>query len=110
MTTGSAQGVINTKSVAELSMPFAPIAEQELGWILDLTQSFPAHLEETHFLGRSEAIFPDAEDAESVGAISLQLENAIDQVFEEPRSGDAAVLGDMTDEQEGELLTAGEGE
>ncbi len=67
------------------------------------------HLEDTDLLGRAEAVLLRAEDADGPVAVALECEHGIDEVLERLGSGQAAVLGDLADEDDGRARGAGEG-
>ena len=56
------------------------------------------HLEDAELVRRAEAILGRAEDAVLVVAIALELEHAVDEMLEDTRSGDRAVLRHVTDQ------------
>ena len=66
----------------------------------DLGEAGPGHLEHADLVGRPEAVLHGPQDAEMVGAITLEARHGVDHVFHDARTGDLPVLGDMADEDQ----------
>ena len=69
--------------------------EQGSAGVLDALQTFAGHLEDAHFVGRAEAVFHRAKDAHLPALGAFEVEDGIDEVFEQPRPGDLTTLGDV---------------
>ena len=61
-----------------------------------------AHLEDAHFLHGAEAVLDGAEDLEVLGALALEIEDGIHDVFEHFGPRERAFFGDVPDEEEGD--------
>ena len=60
------------------------------------------HLEDAELVRRAEPVLGCPQDAMLAIAVALELEDAVDQVLEDARPGDGAVLRDVTDEEDGD--------
>ena len=61
-----------------------------------------AHLKDAHLLHGAEAVLDGAEDLEVLGALALEIENGIHDVFEHFGPRERALLGDVPNEEEGD--------
>ena len=75
--------------------------EEHSGWILNLHKAVLAHLEYTDLERSTEAVFDARQDAVAVIRVALELEHDIDDVFQNLRAGNRAVLGDVADDEDG---------
>ena len=66
------------------------------------------HLEDADLVGRPEAVLDRAQDAQEAVAVALELQHGVDQVLEHPRPGDRAVLGDVADQHDGDVVAFGQ--
>jgi hypothetical protein len=64
-------------------------------------------VEAADLVGRAVTVLHGAQQAQAGMAFALELADDVDQVFEQPRSGDRAVLGHMAHEQGGHALELG---
>lgn len=78
----------------------AAAAEEHGGRVVDLDEAALAHVEEAELTGGSEAVLDAAQDAEGVVAVTLERAHDIDEVLEDARAREAAVLGHVADEDE----------
>lgn len=78
------------------------LGEEELGGVFDFAQSVGCHFVDAEFGGGAEAVFDGAEDAVHVLAVAFELQDGVDDVFEDFRSGDVAVFVDVSDEDDGD--------
>src|SRR4029450_13737692 len=76
-----------------------PGGPEDLRWVRHALEPSAGHLEDAQLVRRAEAVLDGTQDAMRVVAIALELEHAVDQVLEDARAGDGAVLGDVTDEK-----------
>src|SRR5919197_73216 len=70
------------------------------GGIGDRLKPGPRHLEDADLVNRTKAIFYRAQNARIERRLAFEVESRIDAVLERLGSGDAAALGDVTDEQD----------
>jgi hypothetical protein len=63
----------------------------------------PAHLEHAGLVGRAEAVLERAQRAVGPLPLALELQHAVDEVLEHARAGQRALLGDVADEQHGDV-------
>src|SRR6187200_2962568 len=76
-------------------------AAEELGRILDSLQARARHLEDAELVRRPEPVFHRAKDAVRAVAVALEVQDAVDEVLEDPRSRDVPVLRHVPDEERG---------
>ena len=74
------------------------LGQVEAGRVLDRLEPGLAHLEEAGLVGRAEAVLGGAQDAVGAQVVALEGEDAVDQVLERARAGEAAVLGHLPHE------------
>ena len=87
----------------------AAISEEQLGRIGHTGEPGPGHLEQPELVGRAEAVLDGAQHAQRVVAVALEREHGVDDVLEHSRAGERAVLGDVTDEDDGDTAPLGLG-
>jgi hypothetical protein len=68
--------------------------------VADLFEPVLAHREEAQLIDRAEAVLGRPQHAVATAGIALEIQHRIDQVLEQLRPGDAAVLGDVADEDD----------
>ena len=66
------------------------------------------HLEDADLVGRPEAVFDRAQDAEVVARVALERHHRVDHVLDDARPGDLAVLGDVPHQNDGRAVGLGE--
>ena len=71
-------------------------------------EAVAGHLEDAELVGRAEAVLHGAQRAEEAVAVALELEHRVDHVLEDARPGDGALLGHVTDEEDGRAGLLGE--
>ena len=81
---------------------------EDLGRIGDPDEPVRGHLEDAELVRRAEPVLGCPQDAMLAIAVALELEDAVDQVLEDARPGDGAVLRDVTDEEDGHSLLLGD--
>ena len=86
------------------------LGQKQLGRVADLAQTLAAHLVDAEFRGAPEAVLDAAEDAVHVMLVALELQHGIDDVLQDFRAGDAALLIDVADEQDGHPVFLGKTE
>src|SRR5215211_2888602 len=74
-------------------------AAEELGRVDDPVEPFGGHLEHADLVRRAEAVLDGAQNAVLAVAIAFELEHAVDEVLEDTRPRDGAVLRHVTDEE-----------
>ncbi len=87
-------------TTAEPGNAGAPVGEEHRRRIGNRDEAGADHLEQPEFVRRAEAVLDRAEQAERMVAIALELEHRVDDVFEDARAGEVAVLGDVADEHD----------
>ena len=55
-------------------------------------------LEAADLVGRAEAVLDRADQPQRRVPVALEVQHHVDEVLEQPRAGDRAVLGDVADE------------
>src|SRR5215813_784878 len=78
------------------------LGQKERGWIRDLHQAASLHLEHANFIGRAEAVLVSPEDAERMSPISLEVQNSVDHVLQNPWSRNCAFFGHVPDQEGGD--------
>ena len=73
------------------------MGEQDLRRVADLDQPFVFHLEDTDLESGSETVLDAAQNAIYVVVVAFELQYDINDVFQNFRPGDDAVLGDVSD-------------
>ena len=86
------------------------LGQKQLGGVADLAQTLAAHLINSEFRGAPEAVLDAAQDAVHVMLVALELQHGIDDVLQDFRAGDAALLVDVADEQDGRPVLFGKAE
>ena len=80
----------------------ARFGEEERGIVAHAQNAAIAHLEDAHFLHGAEAVLDGAEDLEVLGALALEIEDGVHDVFEHFGPRERAFFGDVPDEEEGD--------
>src|SRR5206468_7210308 len=62
------------------------------GWIAHADESGTGHLEDAELVRRAEAVLRRAQDPVRAIPVALELEDAVDEMLEDPRARDGAVL------------------
>ena len=75
-----------------------------LGGILHGAQTRLAHLVDAQLGGAAEAVLLSAQDAVHVVLVAVELQHHVHRVFEHLGPSDAALLGDMADDDDGHAL------
>ena len=81
----------------------ARLSDEPGGGIDHLHQSALAHLEDADLAGRSEAVLQRSHGAEGSLALALEMEHAVDQVLQGTRTRQRALLGDVADQDQGDV-------
>ena len=79
---------------------FRGAREEDRRRVLHFLQSRAAHGEEAELVGRAEAVLGGAHDAVAAARLALEIQHGVDQVLEQPRTGDRALLGDVADDDD----------
>ena len=81
------------------------IARQEnRRWIAHFAKPRFRHRKHTHFTRSAKPVFHRANQRVSTRRIILEIEDCVDHVFDHPRPGNRAFLGDMTDQENGHIV------
>src|SRR5258705_69180 len=97
-TSGLECGTIARVKPSRAARTRTSIGEEQRGGILHTEEPAPGHLEQTELLGGSEPVLHDLEQPQRVVAITLEGEDGIDDVLEDPRPGQRPLLGDVADQ------------
>ena len=82
--------------------PKVALREEELGRDSATSpQAGSGQLEDADFIGRTEAVFHRAQDAELMRAFAFEGQHGIDHMFDDTGAGDLSVFGDVADEDDG---------
>jgi hypothetical protein len=82
----------------------AALLEEHLRRIGDLAKSVLGHLEDADLVGGSETVLRRSQDAEGVETFALEVEDGVDDVLEDARPRDRALLRDVADEEDRDVL------
>jgi hypothetical protein len=85
-----------------------PFGQEQFGRIADLGQPGVFHLENTELIRRSESIFHRSKHAMPVALFPLEIQDGIDDVFQEARPRDRTVLGHVTNDKNRDAASLGE--
>src|SRR5207253_939340 len=69
------------------------------------TQAALPHFEHADLVGRAEPVLRPAQDAEGVEALALEIEDRVDDVLQDPRPRDVALLRHVTHEEDRDVVT-----
>ena len=76
-----------------------PLHQKNFRRIGDFFQAGFFHFENADLVGRAEAVFHRAQNAETVAALAFEVKHGVDHVLEQARSGDGAVFGHVADQE-----------
>ena len=77
---------------------------EELGGIGDPDEAGGRHLEDSELVRRAEAVLDRAKHAVRAVAVAFELEHAVDEVLEDARAGDGAILRHVPDQEDGDAF------
>jgi hypothetical protein len=86
----------------------AAAGQEDRRGIRHLLQPGLAHREHAQLVDRAEAVLERAQHPEAAAALALEVQHRVDHVLEHARAGDAALLGDVTDQEHGRAGFLGE--
>ena len=66
------------------------------------------HFKHANFMRRTEAVLDRPQNAVDVVPLALEVEHGIHHVLHDPRAGDDALLGDVSDDQNRQVMRLGE--
>ena len=66
-----------------------------------LAQALVRHREHAQFVHRAKAVLERAQHTEATAGLALEIQHGVDHVFEHARTGDAAFLGHVADQEHG---------
>src|SRR6185369_6545952 len=78
----------------------AALLEEHLRRVHDLSEAALPHLEHADFVRRTEPVLRTAKDPERMEPFALEIEDRVDDVLEDARTCDIALLGHVTDEED----------
>ena len=84
--------------------------DQHFGGILDLAEAGAGHFEDGQFGGGAEAVLDAPQDTVRAFVFAFELQDNIDDMLQNFGPGDAALLGDMADKDDGNARLLGEAE
>jgi hypothetical protein len=79
-----------------------PLRQEQRRGIRDRLQTRPGHLEDAQLRDRAEAVLDRAHDPVVLALLALEVEHGVDDVLERLRARQAAVLGDVADQERGD--------
>jgi hypothetical protein len=78
---------------------FAALVQEQRRRIGDLVQPAIVHREDADLVGPAEAVLVGAHDAVLARLVAFEVQDGVDEVLEQPRPGDRAVLRDVPDDE-----------
>src|SRR5205823_5947840 len=69
--------------------------------IRHLLETALAHGEHADLLGRAEAVLGGAQQAELLPAVAFQVQHGVNDMLQDPRSGNGTFFGDVPDQEDG---------
>ena len=84
------------------------VLDEQAGRVGDRRDPVVGQVEAAHLVDRAEAVLHRADHAEPGVAVALEVEDHVDDVLEDARAGDRAVLGDVADEHRGDVAGLGD--
>ena len=81
---------------------------EQAGRVGHLDDAVVGQVEAAHLVDRAEAVLHRADEPQPRRAVALEVQHDVDQVLERTRSGDAALLGDVADQQGGDAAPLGD--
>ena len=94
-------------STAEPGAFGGPLGQEQLPTDSAPPAARAGHLEHAELADRAEAVLDRADDAVRVMLLALEVEDRVDDVLERLGPGEAAVLGDVADEERRDVLPLG---
>ena len=83
------------------------LCEQQFRGVGDLSQSCLLHLIDAQLGGGAETVLHGAENAVQVVLVALELDNRVDNVFQNLRTSQRSLLGDVANEDDGHAAGLG---
>ena len=84
------------------------VRQEELRGVGHVDEADVAHLEEAELIRAAKAVLDGAQDAVLGVALALEVEHGVDDVFEDARAGQRAVLRHMADDEGGDAVRLGD--
>ena len=81
--------------------PGLAVGEEQRRRVGHTGEAAVGHLEQAEVVGAAEPVLHRAQEAQRVVAVAVERQHRVDHVLEHARTGDRAVLGDVTDEHRG---------
>src|SRR5215208_6031716 len=75
--------------------------EENCRWIIDAFQALIGHGKDAQLIDRAKAILNRAQHSVTATSIALKIEHSIDHVLQYAWAGQCALLGDMTNQENG---------
>src|SRR5215469_8796922 len=85
-----------------------PLGQEQPAGVRQAGEPVLAKLEAAEFVRRAKPVLQRTHHAQLAVLISVEVQHDVDQVLERPRSGNRAVLGDMTDQDGGQRALLGQ--
>ena len=85
-----------------------PLGQEERRGVGHRLQPGARHLEDAQLRDRAEAVLDRAHDAVVLALLALEVEHGVDDVLERLRPGQAAVLGDVADQEDRDAAALGQ--
>ena len=105
--TSSGRDPSTQHSTADPGAPAAARRETAAEGLGTALSPLTGHLEHAQLADRAEAVLDRAHDAVGVMLLALEIQHRVDDVLERLGPGEAAVLGDVADEEGGDVLPLG---
>ena len=93
-------------TTAEPGTPSAAIGQEQAARVGDADQPGLGHLEQAELARGAEPVLDRPQQPQRVVPIALEGEHRVDHVLEHARAGQATLLGDVADEQDGDAALA----
>ena len=84
------------------------LGQEKFGRVRHLAQPSAGHFEHADLVGRTEAVFDRAQNAELVRAFAFERQHGVDHMLDDAGARDLAILGDVADQNHGGAGSLGE--
>ena len=81
----------------------APLGQEQRRRIGHLGQAAIGHFEHADLVGGAVTVLHRAQDAELVATVTFEIQHRVHHVLQHARTGDGAILGDMTHQHQREI-------
>ena len=84
------------------------IGDEQRGGVGHFDQAAIPHLKNADLAGGAEAVLDAAQESVCLQSLTFEVENGVDQVLDHARAGEHPLLGDVPDEEHGNLASLGQ--